>query len=366
MKLLAILIGLSLTISLCIAQTQAELHWKFDTIKAPSLEGNLLEDAPSRLIEVYLPPSYYKSDKSYPVVYYLSGYNSRGRLPDYKVKAHKQLIDEKIQNNLLNEIIFVWVSGSNRLRGSFYVNSPVTGNWADFITKDVVNYVDNAYRTIPNKESRSTIGSSMGGYGALNISMLYPDVFCAGYGVSPGLYSFKGFDNSQIMNTKGNVESTLEVIERFNSLPTAVAHKEFLNFLDTLTNRTLFFTMAYGAAHAPNPEQAPYFYFPLKIVDNDTIVDKEIWQLWQNGFGGIEKEIDMYKSNLEKLKVYGIACGYNEGHKWLYDGCLYYADKLAEDHISHVLYLHQGTHTSHTIDVIINHVLPLLSNVMTY
>ena len=205
--------------ALCIAKAQSELHWKFDTIKAPSLEGNILGDDPNRLIEVYLPPSYYKTDKRYPVVYYLSGYNSRGRKPDYKVKKHKQLIDEKIENNLLNEIIFVMVSGSNRLRGSFYVNSLVTGNWADFVTKDLVSYIDKSYRTLDVRESRSLIGSSMGGNGALNLSMLNPDIFCAGYGVSPGLYAEKGFDNSQIVNSKGNIASTLEIVERFNSLP---------------------------------------------------------------------------------------------------------------------------------------------------
>ncbi|MBN1180993.1 MAG: hypothetical protein JXB49_01815 [Bacteroidales bacterium] len=355
---------LLLTININIVKAQTDANWKFDTIEAPSLEGNLLEDEASRLVEVYLPASYYKSDKRYPVVYCLSGYNSRNRKPDYKVKPHKQLMDEKIENNMLNEMIVVFISGSNRLRGSFYVNSPVTGNWADFITKDVVDYIDHNYRTLVTKESRSIIGSSMGGYGALNLSMLYPDVFCAGYGISPGLYTDKGFENSQILNSEGNIKSTLEVIEMFSTLTKIEAHKAFQAFLDTCTNRTLFFTMAYGAAHAPNINKAPYFYFPIKIVGNDTIIDEEIWSLWQNGFGGIEQEIERYRSNLEQLKVYGIACGYNDGHKWLYNGCVYYADKLKENHISHDFYLHQGTHTSNTIDVMINHVLPILSNVM--
>ena len=74
----------------------------------------------------------------------------------------------------------------------------------------------------------------------------------------------------------------------------------------------------------------------------------------------------MYKENLEHLKIYGITVGYNDGHRWLYDGCIYYSDKLAENRITHVLYLHQGTHTSHTIPVLINNVLPVLSNAMVH
>ena len=330
-----------------------------------SLE-NILNDETQREIGVYLPPDYNNSNKKYPVLYYLMGYNSSGKNPYRKIKELKNQIDNMIYINKLCELIIVFINGSNKFRGSFYVNSPVTGNWEDFITHDVITHIDNKYRTLANKESRSIAGSSMGGYGALNLSMLHPEIYCAGFGISPGLYTDMGFNNSQIIKRKGNIENTISLIEKLNSLPKDNAKKEFFNFLDTCTNKTLFFTMAYGAAHAPNIEQPPYFNFPFKVVDNDTIVDTDIWQLWQNGFGGIDKEIELYKDNLEQLKVYGIACGYKEGNKWLIDGCYYYADKLAENRINHILYLHQGTHTSHTIDVMINNVLPLLSNVMEH
>ncbi|MBN1379595.1 MAG: hypothetical protein JXA04_10210 [Gammaproteobacteria bacterium] len=347
-------------------EPQIDANWKFDFIKAPSLESNLLEDEPNRLIEVYLPPSYNTSKKRYPTVYYLWGYNSQNKKNDLRVKEHKKLIDEKIHNNLLNEMIVVFISGSNRLRGSFYINSPVTGKWADFITKDVVEHIDKTYRTLAKSESRSIVGSSMGGFGALNLSMLYPDVFSSGYGLSPVAFAKDGFNTSHMVKTEGNIEKVISLIEWLHSLPKDKAHLEFLSFLETNTDGLLFVTMAYGAAYVPDPERPPYFKFPFKKVNDEIIADKEIWQLWQNGFGGIEEKVHKYKSNLEKLKVLGISVGYNEERQWLIDGCLYYSEQLEENRISHILHLHQGTHTSLNVEVLLNQVLPLFSNVMVH
>ncbi len=61
----------------------------------------------------------------------------------------------------------VIVNGYNILEGSFFNNSPITGNWEDFVVKDVVNYIDANFRTLPSADSRALIGLSMGGYGAL-------------------------------------------------------------------------------------------------------------------------------------------------------------------------------------------------------
>ncbi len=366
MKLFTLIIMLSLILMSAngIAQTQSDPNWIFDTIKAPSLEGNLLEDDPNRLLEIYLPPSYHESEKRYPVVYYLWGYNGSGKKPTFTVRKHKELIDEKISQNLLGEMIVVFISGSNKLRGSFYINSPVSGKWADFVTKDVVEYIDNTYRTLANRDSRSITGSSMGGYGAMTISMLYPDIYCAGYGISPGAYTKEGFNNSQIVYRENNIENTIEMIERFQAMPGKKAHKAFLDFMETNTDKTLFFTMAYGVAHAPDTKKPPYFKFPFKKDGDAIVVDKDVWYLWQNGFGGLDVKIKVYKSNLEKLKIYGLSVGYNEGHPWIYEGCKYYTNQLLENNINHVFHLHHGTHTSRTVEVLVNQVLPLLANVM--
>ena len=77
--------------------------------------------------------------------------------------AVEQLAD-LIARKQLSEMILVVPNGSNVLHGSFYVNSPVTGYWEDFITRDVVDYIDLNYRTISRPDGRGIGGHSMGGF----------------------------------------------------------------------------------------------------------------------------------------------------------------------------------------------------------
>ena len=51
-------------------------------------------------------------------------------------------LDALIKSGKAKDMIVVVANGISKMGGSFYVNSPVTGNWDDFITQDVVNYVD--------------------------------------------------------------------------------------------------------------------------------------------------------------------------------------------------------------------------------
>lgn len=51
-------------------------------------------------------------------------------------------------------MIVVGVNGANSLGGSFYVNSPVTGNWEDYLVNDVITYIDTNYRTLAKSSGR--------------------------------------------------------------------------------------------------------------------------------------------------------------------------------------------------------------------
>ena len=62
--------------------------------------------------------------------------------------------------------------------GSMYSSSATTGDFENFISHDVVAYMDAHYRTFPIAEPRPR-GHSMGGYGASRIGMKHPDVFGA-------------------------------------------------------------------------------------------------------------------------------------------------------------------------------------------
>ncbi|MHA1604931.1 MAG: alpha/beta hydrolase [Candidatus Freyarchaeota archaeon] len=196
-----------------------------DVIHTKSLEGNPINSPVDREVCVYLPPRYFESDERYPVIYFLQGYTGNNKrwtvtphlednvlipvslLPPDVVKdidldrlPSYAKFDELITQGELAPFIFVQPDGSLHLpnkyglknptgqpetKGSYYLNSPYTGNFEDYITKDVIEYVDANYRTIPDKQHRGLIGGSMGGYGALVIAIHNPDKFEAVVSLSP-------------------------------------------------------------------------------------------------------------------------------------------------------------------------------------
>ena len=62
--------------------------------------------------------------------------------------------DKLMRSGAIREMIIVVANGANQLGGSFYVNSPVTGRWEDFIVNDVVSYIDTHYRTVARAAPR--------------------------------------------------------------------------------------------------------------------------------------------------------------------------------------------------------------------
>ncbi len=163
---------------------------------APSLAGNLLGDPTTQHVYVYLPPSYKtETAKRYPTLYLLHGYTDR---PESWIKDGFQGLnlqsemDSLIAKGVAAEMIVVVPNGRNAYLGSFYTNSVVTGNWEDYLYRDMVSYVDGKYRTLARASSRGIAGHSMGGYGAFMLAMKHPDVFGALYSLSPCCFGLEG------------------------------------------------------------------------------------------------------------------------------------------------------------------------------
>jgi len=253
----SILIGSSLILSRAEAQ-QGQII--YDTVYGKSLENNLVGDPPRRSTIVYLPPSYEQSQKRYPVVYLLHGNGAinliwlNGRLQNFNILA---AMDSLIRTGKVKEMIIVMPDANNRFRGSHYANSSVTGNWLDFIAKDLVESIDQKYRTIASSSSRGLAGHSMGGRGSLNIAMKSPGVFGAVYAMSAGVMAFDSFPPVAEADWRKIIES-----------PTAT---------DNGSIRVLGLT----AAHSPNPQVKPLLVdFPYEIVNGNLKRRDTIWQKW--------------------------------------------------------------------------------------
>jgi hypothetical protein len=163
--------------------------WSFDlrgrldegVIDSAALRGNVLGDPQERPIWVYVPPGYDDDpSKRYPSVYLIQGLT--GQLDMWRNRApfrknFPELADDLFASGEAPPCIVVWVDCWTSLAGSQFVDSPGTGNYMTYLCDDVVSWVDERYRTMADRDHRGLQGKSSGGYGAMVVPMLRPDVW---------------------------------------------------------------------------------------------------------------------------------------------------------------------------------------------
>lgn len=164
-----------------------------------SLINNVIGNTPIRKLQIYTPPGYEKhGDKVYPVIYLLHGlpFSEKAYIdiktwdhwigdpmpfqeyPDFSEEGFREWVDGLIQAEIIEPMIIVMPNAASEMYGfSFYTNSILNGNFEDFIVEDVVSYMDENYKTINSPDGRSVVGNSQGGYAAIKLGMLHPDVF---------------------------------------------------------------------------------------------------------------------------------------------------------------------------------------------
>ena len=147
---------------------------------------------------VYLPPDYYsKSDQKFPVVYLLHGmtnnYNS------FNANNLAKVFNKLINEGILPQTIFVAPQGFGY---SWWVNSSVYGNIEDAIIKDLIPMAEQTYRIDKSRGKRAVSGISMGGYGALRLALIYPQLFYSAILLSPAV--FYPLPGNEVIYSGGN------------------------------------------------------------------------------------------------------------------------------------------------------------------
>ena len=236
---------------------------------------------PVRRMAVYLPAGYEGQSARYPVIYFLPNPFGSYRAC-FDQHGAQDLFDKAIASGVTGKFILVCVDMNTPLGCSWYVNSPVTGNWEDFAIKELVPYVDANFRTIPSRDSRGIVGDFMGGYGAMRLGMRHPDVFGSVYALHPvGTGS-----GVQTMNSRPNWDTLA------NATSLEDAKKDGFTQLFT----------AIFQANLPNPDKPPlYFDMPEHKEDGQMVADtKQMARLRSNFF--IESMIADNAENLKSLR----------------------------------------------------------------
>ena len=131
---------------------------------------------------VYLPDSYQKDDKKYPILYLLHG--AGGDENEWLAKGGlRETMDAMIARKLIKPMVVImpghtaawWVDGAKE-----------KGETA--LVKEVMPHAETKYRIDTVRSNRLIAGLSAGGFGALNLIMKYPQMFAASAILSPAVY----------------------------------------------------------------------------------------------------------------------------------------------------------------------------------
>jgi enterochelin esterase-like enzyme len=302
-------------------------------IHGTALEGNLEGNAVDRDVIVFLPPSY-STDKQrhYPVVYALHGYSIGAEQWTHEIHVPQTIEGAFAQG--AQEMIVVLSDSKTVHNGSMYSSSVTTGDFERFIAHDVVAYIDEHYRTIPDRMSRGLVGHSMGGYGATRIGMKHSDVFGSLYIMSPCCLSAR-----TARPTDAELEKTLEAVKT----PEDSAKLQFFARAQ----------LASAAAWSPDPKNPPlYLDLPMK----DGVAQPEILAKW--AANAPLAFIDQYIENLKQYRAIAIDVGDQDG---LRTDTAKLHDVFDKYGIANSFEIYTGTHTSAVADRFQNHVMPFFS-----
>jgi len=130
-----------------------------------------------RKLGVWLPPQYDGSGKKrFPVLYDLVGFTGSG-LAHTNWKPFSDNVPERaarlIHEKKMGPCVIVLPDCFTALGGNQYVNSSAIGDYADYLTREIIPFVDREFRTLASREHRGCFGKSSGGYGSIIHGMQY-------------------------------------------------------------------------------------------------------------------------------------------------------------------------------------------------
>lgn len=268
-------------------------------------------------IDIFLPADYYSNlEQEYAVIYYLHGAGG-----DQNTGTTNALVYYNTHSNNTNinspAAIFVCPDGScEPYLGSGYRNSILYGDYDDYITSDVINFIENNFRANSSRDFRFICGTSMGGYGTGWHATDKPELYRAAF----PYIGFLGGDEIGFINV------WRDLVYDENGSYTNISP-------GAGTNTKLFLTMA--GAVSPNMNMPNYVEIPWDSLGNpvDSVLAK-----WANSAASMVGNIPD-NSNL----TFFLGCG-TQDYMGTYPGYLNFMDSLDAYNIPYEYDYFEGGH----------------------
>jgi hypothetical protein len=259
------------------------LHGALDrlVVESDALSENPLGDPHRRPLYVYSSPGAETTAGGVPAIYVIQGFS--GQIDMWISRsAFEATIVERLDAMFAAggcpDAIVVFVDAWTSRGGSQFINSTGTGRYMDYLCDEVVPFVDAHYPTRAVREHRGLAGKSSGGYGAMVVPMLRPDVF-AGLASHAGdaLFecSYQRAFPAVARNLRDDFEGSYEVFHerlRAASANPVTAHFDWSRFGGP------FEMYGYGCAYSPDPDRPGEALLPFEISTGAPV--PAVWEQW--------------------------------------------------------------------------------------
>jgi len=149
----------------------------------------------TRRIWIYLPEGYSNSKEKYPVIYMHDGQNIFDSSTSFAGEWRVDETADSLIKNGYKKAIIVGIDNGGEYRINEltpFENKEYGGGdgrlYMDFIVKTLKPYIDSTYKTLPDRENTSIVGSSLGGLISFYGIMKYKNVFSKAVLMSPSFW----------------------------------------------------------------------------------------------------------------------------------------------------------------------------------
>ncbi len=244
-------------------------------VESELLAGNPLGDPTRRPLYVYRSPGVEDGERV-PAVYVIQGFTGQADMWLARREPFEPTIVERLDAMFsagdAPDGIVVFVDAWTSRGGSQYLNSTGTGRYLDYLCDEIVEFVDARYPTIPDRDHRAIAGKSSGGYGAMVVPMLRPDVFGA-------LASHAGDALFECCYLREFPVIARQLRDDFDgSYETFFERLAEADHFDWSRYGSPFEMYGYACAYSPDPQRPGEALLPFEISTGRIV--PEIWERW--------------------------------------------------------------------------------------
>ncbi|MBI4376261.1 MAG: enterochelin esterase [Elusimicrobia bacterium] len=314
------------------------------------LNGNPWGDPHRRKLAVWLPPQYGQG-RRFPALYDLVGFTGSG-LGHVGWKPFGDNVPQRaarlIHEGKMGPVIMVFPDCFTALGGNQYINSSAVGNYADYLTQEIIPFVDRNFNTLPSRDHRGCFGKSSGGYGAIVHGMKYSKYWGAVADHSGDAYFefvyWHDWPNTLNELSKhrrpGRKEGDYDALasSRSRSLSAGLDDGRIQRFLKSVWKREklssaevhCIMNLCMAATYDPDPKAPLGFRVPFNLESGEALPER--WRRWREH--DPINLIGRHRSSLKSLRGIYLDCGWRDQYHIHY-GMRILSKRLAEAGIRH-------------------------------